>query len=145
GAAGIPFLWPLPARAQQRERMRRIGMLVAGAADGPSNQMRVATFMQGLQEAGWALGRNVLVDTRYGGDDDRLRALAAQLIALSPDLIVAATRAAVRAFKATKRKKPVVFVSVIDPVGSGYVASLSRPGGNYTGFALFEYGFGGKW
>jgi putative ABC transport system substrate-binding protein len=137
--------WPLAGRAQQRERLRRIGMLVNGAADDPVNQVRVATFMQGLQEASWVIGRNVQVDTRYGRDDERMRAMAAELLALSPDLIVAVTGLSVRALRAINRTTPVVFVSVIDPLASGYVASLSRPGGNYTGFATFEYGFGGKW
>jgi len=148
GAAAAPSMWPLAARAQQRERIRRIGMLVPGAAEDPTNQVRVATFMQGLQEAGWVLGRNVQVDARFGGEaggDERLRAMAAELIALSPDLIIAVTGAAVRTLKTTNAAMPVVFVSVIDPLASGYIASLSRPGGNYTGFATFEYGFGGKW
>jgi len=138
-------VWPLAASAQQRERVRHIGMLVAGAADDPTIQARVATFMQGLQETGWVIGRNVQVDTRYGGDDERLRTMAAELLALSPALIVASSGSAVRALRTTNRTTPVVFVSVIDPVGSGYVASLSQPGGNYTGFSSNEYGISGKW
>ena len=137
---------PLAARAQQTERMRRIGMLVAGASDDPRIQNRVAVFMQGLQETGWLIGRNVQIDARYGsGDDERLRTMAAELIALSPDVVMAVSGPAVRALRAKNVTVPIVFVTVIDPVGSGYVASLSRPGGNYTGFASIEYGIAGKW
>ena len=138
--------WPLPGRAQPANRTRRIGMLVAGTSDDPITQVRVATFMQGLQETGWVIGRNVQVDMRYGAsDDERLRAMAVELLALSPDLILAAAGPSVRALRTTNRTTPVVFVGVIDPVGSGYVASLSRPGGNYTGFAGIDYGMSGKW
>jgi putative ABC transport system substrate-binding protein len=126
--------------------MRRIGLLVSGSSDDPVTQVRVAIFMQGLQEAGWVIGRNAQVETRYGAADDaRLRTMAAELLALSPDLIVAAGGPSVRALRATNRATPVVFVSVVDPVGRGFVASLSRPGGNYTGFTNWEYGTAGKW
>src|SRR6516225_8593899 len=98
---GAAAAWPLAVRAQQRERVRHIGMLVAGAADDPTIQARVATFMQGLQETGWVIGRNVQVDTRYGVDDERLRTMAAELLALSPALIVASSGSAVRALRTT--------------------------------------------
>jgi putative ABC transport system substrate-binding protein len=137
--------WPIAAKAQQRERMWRIGMLVAGTSDNHAIQARVATFMQGLQEAGLVIGRNVQIDTLFGAADDRLRAMAAELVALSPDLIVAVAGPSVRALRTINSPVPIVFVGVIDPVGSGYVASLSRPGGNYTGFAGIEYGTAGKW
>ncbi len=139
--------WPVAVKAQQQAgRMRRVGMLVAGASDDPRIQNRVGALIQGLQETGWLVGRNVQIDARYGaGDDERLRAMAAELIALSPDVIMAVSGPAVRALRAKDVTVPVVFVSVIDPVGSGYVASLSRPGGNYTGLASIEYGIAGKW
>jgi putative tryptophan/tyrosine transport system substrate-binding protein len=138
--------WPVVARAQAVNRTRRIGLLVSGASDDPVTQVSVAIFMQGLQEAGWVIGRNIQVDTRYGaGDDERLRAMAGELLSLSPDLIVAAAGPSLRALRAINRMTPVVFVGVIDPVGRGFVASLSRPGGNYTGFSLWEYGTAGKW
>jgi putative ABC transport system substrate-binding protein len=143
---GGAVTWPVVGRAQPGERTRRIGLVVSGASDDPVTQVRVAIFMQGLQEAGWVIGRNVQVDTRYGaGDDERLRAMAGQLLGLSPDLIVAAGGPSLRALRATNRTTPVVFISVIDPVGRGFVASLSRPGGNYTGFTTWEYGTAGKW
>jgi putative tryptophan/tyrosine transport system substrate-binding protein len=138
------IVFPLNARPQRTDRTRRIGLLVGASADDPATQVGVAIFVQGLQEAGWVIGRNVQVDTRYGaGDDERLRAMAAELLARSPDLIVAI--GSVRALRATNRTTPVVFVGVVDPVGSGYVASLSHPGGNYTGFTAYEYSTAGKW
>jgi putative tryptophan/tyrosine transport system substrate-binding protein len=143
---GTAVAWPHAARAQPAERTRRIGLLVSSASDDPVTQVRVAVFMQGLQEAGWVIGRNVQIDTRYGaGDDERLRAMAGELLGLSPDLILALGGPSLRALRATNRATPVVFVGVIDPVGRGFVASLSRPGGNYTGFSSWEYGTAGKW
>jgi putative ABC transport system substrate-binding protein len=138
--------WPRAAHAQQPARMRRIGVLVAGAADDPVAQDRVAMFLQGLQELGWAIGRNVQIDYRYGAaDDDRLRTIAADLVTLAPDAIVAMSGPSMRALYRTTRDVPIVFANVIDPVGAGYVTSLAHPGGNATGFAGFEYGISGKW
>jgi putative tryptophan/tyrosine transport system substrate-binding protein len=138
--------WPLTARAQQREKMRRIGVLMNLAADDAEGQARLAAFLQGLQEASWAVGRNVRIDLRWSaGDADRFRKQAAELVALAPDVILASgTPAAAPLLQAT-RTVPIVFAQVVDPVGAGLVASLARPGGNATGFTAFEYGMSGKW
>jgi putative ABC transport system substrate-binding protein len=139
--------WPLAARAQQVERMRLIGVLVASAADDSVFQARVAAFQQGLAQLGWTDGRNVRLDIRWATTNaDDLRRHAAELAALAPDVLVAATGTATTAplLQAT-RTVPIVFVIVIDPVGAGFVASLARPGGNATGFTMFEYGLSGKW
>jgi putative tryptophan/tyrosine transport system substrate-binding protein len=139
--------WPLAARAQQGERTRRIGVLMASAADDPENQARMAAFLQGLAQLGWTDGRNVRIDTRWATtNSDDLRRHAAELAALAPDVLVAATGTATTAplLQAT-RTVPIVFVIVIDPVGAGFVASLAQPGGNATGFTAFEYGVSGKW
>ncbi|HKF11835.1 MAG TPA: ABC transporter substrate-binding protein [Xanthobacteraceae bacterium] len=138
--------WPLAARAQQRERMRRIGVLVGGlAADDPIWQARSNAFVQGLQERGWSDGRNMRVEYRWGlGDPDRLRKYAAELLALAPDVILATGAPAVVSLQQSNRSVPIVFVNVLDPVGAGYVTSLARPGGNATGFALSEFGLSAK-
>ena len=139
--------WPLAARAQEAERVRRIGVLIAAAADDPEFQARVAAFLQGLQQLGWVDGRNVRVDTRWATTSgDGIRRHAAELVAFPPDVIVAATgTATVAPLLQATRTVPIVFVVVIDPVGAGFVASLARPGGNATGFTMFEYGMSGKW
>ena len=138
--------WPLVARAQQRERMRRIGVLMNLAADDPEGQARVAAFLQGLQEAGWAVGRNAQIDIRWGmGDAERIRKNVTELVALAPDVIFANTFPIVVALQQATRAVPIVFAGLIDPVGAGLVASLARPGGNTTGFAGFEYGMSVKW
>jgi putative tryptophan/tyrosine transport system substrate-binding protein len=138
--------WPLAARAQQGERMRRIGVLMNTSADDPEGQARIAAFHQGLQEWGWTLGRNARIDVRWGAvDADNGRRYAAELVALAPDVILASASAAMGALQQTTRTVPAVFVSIIDPVGAGFVESLPRPGGNATGFALFEYTLSGKW
>jgi putative ABC transport system substrate-binding protein len=143
---GAAAAWPLAARAQQRERMRRIGVLMALAADDPEGQARIAAFHQGLQEWGWTIGRNVRIDIRWEtGDADRIRRYAAELVALAPEVILASASAAMTAVQQTSRTVPIVFVNIVDPVGAGYVASLARPGGNATGFTPFEYGLSGKW
>jgi putative tryptophan/tyrosine transport system substrate-binding protein len=143
---GAAAAWPFAARAQQNEQTRRIGALLNVSADDPQTPIRVAAFQQGLQELGWTVGRNVQIDYRWGaGDVELYRKYAAELIALKPDLIVAASSPVVGALQLATRTVPIVFVNVIDPVGGGFVASLGRPGGNITGFALFEYGIGGKW
>jgi putative tryptophan/tyrosine transport system substrate-binding protein len=143
---GVAAGWPLIARAQQPERVRRVGVLMAAAADDPEYQARVVAFRQSLQQLGWVDSRNVQVDTRWATDSDDLRRHAAELAALAPDVIVAATGTTTLAplLQAT-RTVPIVFVLAIDPVGAGFVASLSRPGGNATGFTMFEYGMSVKW
>jgi putative tryptophan/tyrosine transport system substrate-binding protein len=144
--AGSAAAWPLAARAQQPNRMRRIGVLHAQGADDPEQQTRVAAFRQGLQQLGWADGQNVRIDFRFGGGDaDTTRKYAAELVALAPDVILANGVAAVAPLLQATRSVPIVFVLVADPVGAGFVDSLARPGGNATGFTAIEYGFGGKW
>jgi putative ABC transport system substrate-binding protein len=138
--------WPLATHAQKAERVRRVGVLMNVAADDPEGQARLAAFLQGLQELGWTDGRNVRFDYRWAADDaDRYRTYAAELVALAPDVILASTTASVAALRQTTRTVPIVFAIVIDPVGAGLVASLARPGGNATGFTLFEYSLSGKW
>jgi putative ABC transport system substrate-binding protein len=139
--------WPLAARAQQPERMRRVGVLIASAADDSENQARMAALLQGLTQLGWTDGRNLRIDTRWATTDaDELRRHATELAALAPDVLVAASGTATAAplLQAT-RTVPIVFVVVVDPIGAGFVASLARPGGNATGFTMFEYGLSGKW
>jgi putative ABC transport system substrate-binding protein len=137
--------WPLAARAQQRDRMRRIGVLTPMAADDPTAPARLAAFQQGLEALGWTIGRDVRIDTRWGAGDDSIRKYAAELIALAPDVILATASPAVASLQQATRSVPIVFVSVVDPDGAGFVESLAHPGGNTTGFALFEYGLSGKW
>jgi putative ABC transport system substrate-binding protein len=137
--------WPLAARAQQRERRRQIGVLMTTAAGDPEGQARVAAFLQGLQPLGWTVGANVQIDIRFAVEPDRIRQEAAQLAASAPDIILANSSAGIGALLQTTRTVPIVFAVVADPVGAGFVASLSRPGGNATGFTNFEYGIGGKW
>ena len=142
----VAATWPLVARAQQPERMRRIGVLMSLAADDPEAQARLAAFAQGLRELGWADDRNVRIDTRWAaGDADHFRRYAAELIALAPDVILASGGTGVGALLHTTRTVPIVFTQTADPVGAGYVDSLARPGGNTTGFTQFEYGMSGKW
>src|SRR5262252_11177364 len=132
--------WPLAARAQQPKPMRRIGALMNLAADDPEAPGRVAAFAQGLGELGWTIGRNVRIDYRWGANDpDRGRRYADELIALAPDTILASGILSATPLQRITRTLPIVFVNVTDPVGAGWVASLARPGGNATGFMLFEY------
>jgi putative ABC transport system substrate-binding protein len=138
--------WPLAARGQQGQRMRRIGVFMPGVANDPEYEVRIAAFLQGLGELGWMVGRNVRIDYRWGaGDVEHYRAIAAELIALSPDVVVAYGYATASALQKASRSVPIVFASVTDPVGGGLVASLARPGGNATGFVSSEFGFAGKW
>src|SRR5262249_942687 len=138
--------WPFVARAQQPEQMRRIGVLMNAVADDPQGQARIAAFQQTLQQLGWSEGRNVRIDIRWGGDDvERDRRYAAELIALGPDVIVAAGTLAVTALQRDSHAIPIVFNSVADPVGAGFVNNLAHPGGNVTGFMIFEYSMGAKW
>jgi putative ABC transport system substrate-binding protein len=137
--------WPLAARAQQGG-MRRIGALNTLAADDALGQARHGAFLQGLQQAGWSIGRNVQVETRWAaGDADRLRKYAAELVALAPDVIFTTGNAGAAPLLQATRSVPIVFVIVPDPVGAGFVDSLARPGGNATGFTSYEYGLSGKW
>jgi putative ABC transport system substrate-binding protein len=144
---GAAVAWPRAARAQQADRMRRVGVLESRAADDPEGKARLAVFAQELQELGWTDGRNIRIDYRWAatGDAGRYRAYAAELVALAPDVILASASVSVAALQQTTRTVPIVFVNVIDPVGAGFVASLARPGGNSTGFTLFEYSLSGKW
>jgi putative ABC transport system substrate-binding protein len=138
--------WPIVARAQQAERVRRIGVLHTPAVDDPDGQARNAAFLQELHQFGWTDGRNVRIDTRWSaGDVDRIRKYVAEFVAFLPDVIVASGSATVGPLLQATRTVPIVFVNVPDPVGAGYVDSLARPGGNATGFILFEYGISGKW
>jgi putative ABC transport system substrate-binding protein len=146
GLVGGAAAWPLAARAQQRERMRRIGVLMGLAAGDPETPARLAAFAQGLQQSGWTIGRNVRVDYRFGaGDPDLYRQYAAELIALMPDVVLATAALSVEILRQQTRTVPIVFTGTIDPVGGGLVASLARPGGNITGFTGLEYGNSGKW
>jgi putative ABC transport system substrate-binding protein len=143
---GAAAAWPLAARAQQAERMRRIGVLMNLAADDPQGQARLAAFQQTLQQFGWSDGRNVQIDIRrHENNADRARTYAQELVALAPDIFLADSTVGVGALQHITRTLPIVFASVLDPVGAGFVDSLSRPGGNATGFMTFEYGFSGKW
>jgi putative tryptophan/tyrosine transport system substrate-binding protein len=137
--------WPLVARAQQRDRMRRVGVLMTTPADDPEAQARVTHFVKGLQEVGWTDGRNVQFDVRFGAGVATTGKHAAEMVALAPDVILAQGSAAAGALLQLTHTVPIVFVIVPDPVGAGFVASLARPGGNATGFLSFEYSIGAKW
>jgi putative tryptophan/tyrosine transport system substrate-binding protein len=146
GLGGAAVAFPLAVRAQPRERTRRIGFFLSSlAGDDPEGQARITAFVQRLQELGWTDGRNVRIDHRWGlGEADRLRKYAAELIALSPDVVLAGGPPAVAALQQVTRTLPIVFANVTDPVGLGLVASLARPGGNATGFMNVEFGQIGK-
>jgi putative ABC transport system substrate-binding protein len=138
--------WPLAARAQQPERVRRVGVLTSLTANDPESPDRLLAFTQALQQLGWTDGRNMRIDTRWGGGDAELiRKYAAELIALAPDVIFATGSTSAGPLLQATRAVPIVFVVVPDPVGAGFVDSLARPGGNATGFVLFEYGISAKW
>jgi putative tryptophan/tyrosine transport system substrate-binding protein len=145
-ALGGAVAWPIAARAQQQPgRVRRVGVLIGIAANDPDAQTRLAAFVQTLQQLGWTDGRNVRIDTRWAsGDAELIRRYAAELVALAPDVIFV-TGAAVAPLLQATHTVPIVFAAVADPVGSGFVDSLSQPGGNATGFMQFEYGLSGKW
>jgi putative tryptophan/tyrosine transport system substrate-binding protein len=143
---GGAVAWPLAARAQQRERVRRIGVLMALAADDLQSTPRVAAFAQGLEQLGWSIGSNVRLDYRWAtGNADAARKHANELLALAPDVILANGSPAVAALQSATRSVPIVFVTVVDPVGAGFIDTLSRPGGNATGFTNYEYSMSGKW
>jgi putative ABC transport system substrate-binding protein len=138
--------WPLAVRAQQPERMRRIGYLDGGSADDPETQTLRTAFVQGLQQLGWTVGRNARIEERYAsGNRDLIRKYAEELVAQMPDVIMARGSGAVGPLQQATRTIPIVFAAVTDPVGGGFVRSLARPGGNATGFLLYEYGLAGKW
>jgi putative ABC transport system substrate-binding protein len=137
--------WPLAARAQQRERMRRIAV-ISSVASTSESQARLAAFVQGLQQSGWTVGQNLKIEYRWGsGNADHIRKYVAELVTLAPDIILATGSQTAAPLLESTRTIPVVFVQVADPVGAGFVESLARPGGNATGFANFEYGISGKW
>jgi putative tryptophan/tyrosine transport system substrate-binding protein len=143
GAAGV---WPLAARSQQGERVRRVGMLLPATADDSEYPMLVNAFVQGLQELGWTDGRNIRIDIRWaGGGADTNRRYAEELVALAPEVIMAAGNSSAGPLVQATRTTPIVFTIVPDPVGAGLVDSLARPGGNATGFTSFAYDIGGKW
>ncbi len=140
---GAVVAWPLPAPAQ--ERVRRVAVLMNVGAEDPDAQLRLAAFQQGLQPLGWTVGRNLRIDHRWAtGEADRFRQAAAELMQLTPDVVVVAG-AAVLAVQRSSRTVPIVFVQAVDPVGAGFVTSLARPSGNATGFMQFEYSLAGKW
>ena len=142
---GAVVAWPLAARAQG-DRMRRIGVLMHVAADDAEAQLRHAAFLQGLQDAGWSVGRNVQIDARWSsGDIPRLFGDAAALVATHPDVILAGIGATTQALQLASKTVPIVFAQGIDPVGNSYAESLARPGGNATGFVQFDYDLAGKW
>jgi putative ABC transport system substrate-binding protein len=141
--SGAAAAWPTVARAQQSERVRRLGVLMNLAENDPEGRARIEAFLEGLRQLGWSDGRNIRIDYRWAaGGADGARSYAAELVALAPDVILTALATALQ--RAT-RTVPTVFVSIVDPVGAGFVASLARPGRNATGFLLFEYGISGKW
>jgi putative ABC transport system substrate-binding protein len=143
---GAAVTWPLVARAQQADRMRRIGVLTNLAENDPEGKVRHAAFLQALQELGWLEGRNLRVDYRWtAGDAGSGQKYAAELVGLAPDVILATGSAELAPLLQVTRTIPIVFTIVPDPVGAGFVDSLSRPGGNATGFSQFEYGLSGKW
>jgi putative ABC transport system substrate-binding protein len=138
--------WPLAARAQQGDRVRRIGVLMSLDENDPEEKLRYSTFTQALAGLGWTVGRNARMDLRwYGDDDNRARALARELVGLKPDIILTSSTPATAAVQRETRTIPIVFAGVNDPVASGFVAKLNQPGGNITGFAYFEATLGGKW
>jgi putative ABC transport system substrate-binding protein len=138
--------WPLAARAQPADRMRRVGLLMGYREDDAEGQANLAAFRQGLQQLGWIEGRNIQIDIRWGGaDPDKARGFAKELVAMSPDVIVPNTNLMMAVLQKETHTIPVVFVYVGDPVGSGYVTNLARPGGNATGFSALDTAIGGKW
>jgi ABC-type uncharacterized transport system substrate-binding protein len=143
---GAAAAWPVVARAEQRERIRRVGVLMPFTADDVEGQARLLAFAQGLQQLGWAVGGNLRIDARWGaGDAERNRKYAAELLALAPDVVLANGSPELRPLQQATRSVPIVFVNVTDPVGQGFVASLPRPEGNITGFMAYEFGQSGKW
>jgi putative ABC transport system substrate-binding protein len=147
GGAAAANTWPLTARAQQGERVRRIGVLMSSAANDREAPARIASFLRGLEQLGWIEGRNIRIDIRWAaGDlDFNSKKYAAELVALAPDVLLATAGPTVAALQAETRTVPIVFAHAVDPVGAGFVASLARPNSNATGFVLFEFSIGAKW
>src|SRR6476646_5112855 len=144
--SGAAVAWPLAARAQQGERMRRVGILQNFPENDPVALALIAAFLKELQQLGWTVGSNISLETRWAGTaSDDIRRHATELVALAPDVILANGTSTLGPLLQQSRTIPIVFVQVTDPVGSGYVSSLARPGGNATGFAAREYGVSGKW
>jgi putative ABC transport system substrate-binding protein len=142
---GAAAAWPIAARAQQTGRVRRVGVLM-GSADDPAGQARVTALKEGFQELGWIEGRNIEIETRFGGGDiSRIRVHAAELVALAPDLIVGQTTPVIRALRQATSSIPIVMAAVNDPVEQGFVSSLAHPGGNITGFSFLDFQMVGKW
>jgi ABC-type uncharacterized transport system substrate-binding protein len=143
---GAAVGWPIAVRAQQPNQVRRVGVLTPFAADDAEGQARLTAFAQGLQQLGWSVGLNLRIDYRWGGGKvDTMREYAAELVALAPDVILASSSSALAPLLDATRAVPIVFAGIGDPVAAGYVESLARPGGNATGFTVFEYLIGGKW
>ena len=143
---GVVAVWPLSARAQQPDRVRRVGVLVVTSERDPESQARVAAFHQGLEQLGWTVGRNLQIDYRWGMNDvERAGAATAELLRLTPDVVLANGVPGLRAMQQATRTVPIVFAGVSDPIALGFVQSLARPGGNITGFTLLEPSLGAKW
>ena len=143
---GAAAAWPLAARAQQPDRVRRIGVLTPFAADDAEGHARLTAFAQGLQQLGWTVGQNIRIDYRWGdGKAETLRKYAGELVALAPEVILATSSTAVAPLLQATPTVPIVLAGVADPVGAGYVESLARPGGNVTGFTILEGSVAGKW
>jgi ABC-type uncharacterized transport system substrate-binding protein len=146
GATAPGLLWPFPARAEKSDAVRRVGVIMGFAEDDEVWQTYLATFRQGLQDLGWTEGRNIRFDNRFAGEsEERMRSMAEEIVGLAPDVILVATNSVVSATLKATRSIPIVFTWVSDPVGSGFVSNLPRPGGNITGFHNFEPAIGGKW
>src|SRR5262249_40522493 len=142
---GGAVAWPLAARAQQRVRIARVGILTPFPADDEEGQARLTSFTQGLQQLGWTVGQNIRIDYRWGiGSAEAMRRHAAELLALGPDVLFASSSAAVAPLLEATRTVPIVFAGIADPVGAGYVESLAKPGGNATGFTIYEYSIAAK-
>jgi ABC-type uncharacterized transport system substrate-binding protein len=144
-ALGGALVLPSATGAQETDRVRRIGVLMTGTADDGEGQSRLAAFLRGLQELGWTAGSNLRIDYRWANDNTHRRQYAAELIALAPEVILASISPSTAALQEASHTVPIVFAAVTDPVGQGFVASLPHPGGNITGFALYEYGISTKW
>ncbi|MGC1564295.1 MAG: ABC transporter substrate binding protein, partial [Bradyrhizobium sp.] len=143
---GGAAIWPLSAHAQQSRAMRRIGLLVNYLPEDLEGQARIKAFVEALRKLGWIEGENLQTEIKYGGDEaDRYQKFAKALVEAAPDVIVAGASPSVAALQGITHNVPVVFAGVIDPVGAGFVKSLARPGGNVTGFTVFDYSISGKW
>ena len=145
GIVGSTAAWPIAAHAQQSRRVRRVGILNVLATDDPEAHARKAVFEQTLEQLGWSVGRDLKIENRQGGDLDNLRRYSAELVALTPEVILSIGSVTLAPLQQATRTIPIVFVNVPDPVGAGFVESMAHPGGNITGFSNFEYSMSGKW